>query len=135
MVRHLSHANCTINIDEALEREYRHAMYTRTSSGQLVITPSESVPSIRWASVAEPHVPGNLHEDLHPIQITLEVGDTLYLPAGWWHHVRQGGEHSQTTIAINWWYDMEMRGMNWVWLSFLRDRLEEQDESDEDKHV
>jgi len=23
-------------------------------------------------------------------------------------------------IALNWWYDIEMRGMHWVWLNFLR---------------
>ncbi len=23
-------------------------------------------------------------------------------------------------IAVNWWYDMEMRGDRWVWLSMLR---------------
>jgi jumonji domain-containing protein 7 len=46
----------------------------------------------------------------------------LYLPAGWWHHVRQGGAHGEVTIAVNWWYDMEMSGMSWVWLSFLRGR-------------
>lgn len=23
-------------------------------------------------------------------------------------------------MALNWWYDMEMRGMTWVLLSFLR---------------
>jgi jumonji domain-containing protein 7 len=54
----------------------------------------------------------------HPIHITVEAGETLYLPAGWWHHVRQS-EHGQT-CALNWWYDMEMSGMGWVTLSFLR---------------
>lgn len=24
------------------------------------------------------------------------------------------------TIAINWWYDMEMRGVHWVFLNLLR---------------
>jgi jumonji domain-containing protein 7 len=47
----------------------------------------------------------------------------LYLPAGWWHYVRQGDTPGRPTIAINWWYDVEMRGMSWVWLSFLRKRL------------
>lgn len=27
---------------------------------------------------------------------------------------------AETTIAVNWWYDLEMRGMSWVMLSFLR---------------
>lgn len=56
------------------------------------------------------------------MHITVNAGETLYLPAGWWHHVRQGGtpEGDGVTIALNWWYDIEMRGMSWVWLTFLR---------------
>jgi len=61
--------------------------------------------------------------------ISLKAGETLYLPAGWWHHVRQEnfsnaerGEElkEDKTIAVNWWYDFEGRGMGWVWLNFLR---------------
>ncbi|KAL0579685.1 hypothetical protein V5O48_002315 [Marasmius crinis-equi] len=100
------------------ERMYPHAAYTRSSdSPALELQPSSSdTPPVRWSSIAEPHLPGVLPSDAHPIHITVEKGDTLYLPAGWWHHVRQDG----VTIALNWWYDMEMRGMNWVLLSFLR---------------
>lgn len=31
--------------------------------------------------------------------------------------MRQSGD---ITIALNWWYDAQMRGMSWVLLSFLR---------------
>lgn len=79
-----------------------------------------------------------------PIHVTLHEGETLYLPSGWWHHVSQSSHsHSQhphhstapaergvvdgdeeekrgVCIALNWWYDMEMRGDRWVWLSALR---------------
>ncbi|KAG7096955.1 hypothetical protein E1B28_004352 [Marasmius oreades] len=100
------------------ERMYPHAMYTRSLGSQtLELRPSSSdIPKVRWSSITEPHLPGALAPDAHPIYITVKMGDTLYLPAGWWHHVRQSG----ITIALNWWYDMEMRGMNWVILSFLR---------------
>ncbi|KAF9259520.1 Clavaminate synthase-like protein [Marasmius fiardii PR-910] len=100
------------------ERMYPHATYTRAPESQtLELQPSSSdTPKVRWSSIAEPHLPGALPPDAHPIHITVESGDTLYLPAGWWHHVRQSG----ITIALNWWYDMEMRGMRWVMLSFLR---------------
>ncbi|KAG6897448.1 hypothetical protein C0992_001448 [Termitomyces sp. T32_za158] len=57
-------------------------------------------------------MPGALPPEAHPIHVTLGPGDTLYLPAGWWHHVRQLS--GATTIALNWWYDMEMRGMSWI---------------------
>lgn len=98
---------------------YPHATYTRSSlaESELILTPSpSSVPPIRWSSIMQPHIHGVLPPDAHPIHITIKAGETLYLPPGWWHHVRQ----DDITIALNWWYDMEMRGTSWVLLSFLR---------------
>ena len=66
----------------------------------------------------DPHLPGALPAEAHPLHVTLLPGETLYLPAGWWHHVRQATE---TTIAVNWWYDVEMRGVLWTMLSFMRE--------------
>ncbi|KAG6873326.1 hypothetical protein C0995_000479 [Termitomyces sp. Mi166 len=101
------------------ERHFPHASYRRSSkTGKLFVQPSESTDDIRWSSVSSPHIPGALPPEAHPIHVTLGPSDTLYLPAGWWHHVRQLS--GATTIALNWWYDMEMRGMSWVTLSFLR---------------
>lgn len=101
---------CTLTI----ERMYPHATYTRPVSS-LEITPTDS--TVRWSSISDPDVdvPG-----AHPIHITLEAGDSLYLPAGWWHHVRQ----KDVTISINWWYDAEMRGMSWVWMGLLRPNVD-----------
>ncbi|KAJ6599062.1 Clavaminate synthase-like protein [Mycena vulgaris] len=107
------------------ERMYPHAKWTRQApNAALTMEPSANV-SIRWASVIDPDTPGNLPSEAHPIQVTVEAGETLYLPPGWWHHVRQGvddlsANRIETTIALNWWYDMEMRGMAWALLSFLR---------------
>ncbi|KAJ6613440.1 Clavaminate synthase-like protein [Mycena sp. CBHHK59/15] len=100
------------------ERMYPHATWTRKAPNTpLSLSPSPHVPSIRWSSVLDPHLPGALPPESHPIRITVHAGETLYLPPGWWHHVRQADQ----TIALNWWYDMEMRGMSWVLLlSFLR---------------
>ncbi|KAF9491006.1 Clavaminate synthase-like protein [Pleurotus eryngii] len=101
------------------ERSYPHATYTRPdpSSQELVLTPSLLAPTVRWSSIQDPGAPGALDKRAHPINITLTAGQTLYLPPGWWHHVRQSEE---LTIAINWWYDIESRGMSWVMLRFLR---------------
>lgn len=71
---------------------------------------------VRWSSIRDPGVPGCFPEEISPIRITLSAGETLYLPVGWWHHVGQSG----LTIALNWWYDAELRGMTWVLLNFLR---------------
>ncbi|KAL0070764.1 hypothetical protein AAF712_001985 [Marasmius tenuissimus] len=113
------------------ERMYPHATYTRSSEPPaLALQPSSpDTPLVRWSSIAEPHLPGALPPDAHPIHITVAAGDTLYLPAGWWHHVRQSG----VTIALNWWYDMEMRGMSWVLLSFLRTLKDVPDGNEEEE--
>ncbi|KAG6919429.1 hypothetical protein DXG01_006312 [Tephrocybe rancida] len=113
------------------ERTFPHATYSRcTKTGKLFIEPTVGADEIRWSSVSTPHVPGVLPDEAHPVHITLEQGDTLYLPAGWWHHVRQ--LNGATTIALNWWYDMEMRGMSWVTLSFLRGIIEVPSENADD---
>jgi jumonji domain-containing protein 7 len=72
---------------------------------------------VRWSSITDPNIPGSLPENVEPFHVCLKPGETLYLPAGWWHYVQQGNE---MTIAINWWYDMEIRGAHWVFLNLLR---------------
>ncbi|KAG2042840.1 cupin-like domain-containing protein [Suillus americanus] len=100
------------------ERMYPHAVYGYTdNSNSLSVVPSPDTPQVRWSSVINPDLPGSLPPEAHPLHVTLEAGDTLYLPVGWWHYVQQSGP---TTIALNWWYDAEVRGMNWIWLSLLR---------------
>ncbi|KAI0832600.1 Clavaminate synthase-like protein [Trametes gibbosa] len=100
------------------ERRYPHAEYVRApATGQLELVPSPpETPLVRWSSVTDLCVPGALPPEAHPVHITVNAGETLYLPAGWWHYVRQEGY----TVAVNYWYDMEGRGMSWVWLNFLR---------------
>ncbi|KAI9512185.1 Clavaminate synthase-like protein [Russula earlei] len=75
------------------ERLYSHAIYQRESKNSpLSLKPSPStIPPVHGA---------------HPMIIDVKAGETLYLPAGWWHHVRQSG----LSIALNWWYDLEPRG-------------------------
>ena len=80
---------------------------------------------MRWASIAHPErlglgLDGGLNGDeaggAHPLRVSVRAGETLYLPAGWWHAVAQEG----VTAAVNYWYDMESRGAGWVWLNLLR---------------
>lgn len=102
---------------------YPHAKYKRRGpEGPLFVCPSPPHERpVRWSSVRDPLNTAELPSEAQPLHITLCRGESLYLPAGWWHHVRQSG----LTIAINWWYDMEARGMNWVWMNFLRGDNEE----------
>lgn len=103
------------------ERYYPHAAYTRQhSSKRLEITPSSNVPKVRWSSISNPEDSRALPPEIIPIEVILKPGETLYLPVGWWHYVRQSG----VTVALNWWYDAELRGMSWVVLNFLRNPAE-----------
>lgn len=99
-----------------VERKYPHAVYTRPSPTSGLKLEPTSRDSVRWSSISDPDLTG-VSPEAHPIHVTLQAGDTLYLPVGWWHHVRQS---AGVTIALNWWYDAEMRGMSWILLSFLR---------------
>ncbi|KAH9943270.1 Clavaminate synthase-like protein [Epithele typhae] len=105
------------------ERRYPHATYQRVpGTSKLELVPSDPATAlVRWSSVADPTDTAALPPDAHPIHITVQAGETLYLPGGWWHYVRQEG----FTVAVNYWYDLESRGMSWVWLNFLRGREEE----------
>jgi jumonji domain-containing protein 7 len=42
-------------------------------------------------------------QHLHPIRVTVRAGETLYLPAMWYHQVSQ----NCATIAVNYWYEMK----------------------------
>jgi len=100
------------------ERLYPHATYQRESENSpLLLKPSShTIPPVRWSSISHPERAGSLPDAAHPMIIDVKAGETLYLPAGWWHHVRQSG----LSIALNWWYDIEPRGQAWVWLRLLR---------------
>jgi len=129
-----------------VERFYPRAIYERPfPGGPLVLTPLASTSQchhdvrkeeseadvdsnseddhmenmISWASTdTSAPIPGTM-----PIRVSVHAGETLYLPSGWWHAVAQEGEDAGgkgVVIAVNWWYDMEMRGDRWVWLSILR---------------
>ncbi|EIW76115.1 Clavaminate synthase-like protein [Coniophora puteana RWD-64-598 SS2] len=110
-----------------LERSYRHATYVRSITADLELIPSLDTPQVRWASISNSEIEGAAPTNTHPIRITVRAGETLYLPVGWWHHVKQARD---VTIALNWWYDAETQGLNWIGLSLLRN-LENNDHSEE----
>jgi peptidyl-lysine (3S)-dioxygenase / protease len=65
--------------------------------------PSISVP---WIAV-DPISPGALQENpmlqyASPITVVVRAGQTLYIPAMWYHRVTQ----TEPTVAVNFWYDM-----------------------------
>lgn len=60
----------------------------------------------------------------HPLTVTVSAGEMLYLPAGWFHHVRQecgvwdDGQVAPCT-AVNYWFDMDYEGEKYVMREML----------------
>lgn len=45
---------------------------------------------------------------LPPLTVEVHEGETLYLPAGWFHHVAQrANTNSGLCVCVNWWYESE----------------------------
>lgn len=118
------------------EQIYPHATYTFTPPCNFSIT--RTVPSLTLPWIPVDPVSPDLKryprfKHARPMQVTLEKGDMLYLPALWFHRVAQdvgdspasnSGEEEvekqRATVAANWWYDMDMSSPLWSFCSFLR---------------
>jgi SAM-dependent methyltransferase len=87
------------------------ARHARAADGSWTLLEEEG-PPVLWSPVdAEPEgaearkeaalrFPRFFHGP-PPLEVLLEPGDILYLPAGWWHQVSQ----SDWTVAVNWWHE------------------------------
>ncbi|KAH6914902.1 cupin-like domain-containing protein [Coprinopsis sp. MPI-PUGE-AT-0042] len=102
------------------ECHYPHAQFSRPAPGAPfeIVPSSPDVPKVRWSSLPDRRLDEVLPREVQPIHVEVKAGQTLYLPVGWWHQVEQSEE---TTIALNWWYDAETRGLTWALLSSLRE--------------
>lgn len=66
-----------------------------------------------------------------PVRVVVRAGETLYLPAGWYHHVSQEEDSTSkpgdaAVIGLNFWYDAPLND-RWAWSNFataLRQRAE-----------
>ena len=56
-----------------------------------------------------------------PLRVTLFEGDIMYLPAMWYHKVKQGNGPEGFSCSVNYWYDMEFGGSFWASNAFVRD--------------
>jgi jumonji domain-containing protein 7 len=55
-----------------------------------------------------------------PLHVTLDAGDTLYLPALWYHKVSQSCGEDHISCSINYWYDLEYGGLFWSTAKFVQ---------------
>lgn len=60
--------------------------------------------------------------DIPVRHVRVNAGDTLYLPALWFHRVTQRGDDrdDDVTIGLNYWYDMTFESPLWVYFSFMQ---------------
>jgi len=63
----------------------------------------------------------------HPITVTVQAGELLYLPSLWFHRVSQTRE----TIGINYWYDMNFESPMWCYFHLLQQLRSQQQSTKE----
>ncbi|KAK1759772.1 lysine-specific demethylase JMJ30 [Echria macrotheca] len=37
-------------------------------------------------------------------EVSLDRGDALFIPKGWWHSVKSAGSHGSLNASVNWWF-------------------------------
>ncbi|KAE8866847.1 hypothetical protein PTNB73_04941 [Pyrenophora teres f. teres] len=83
-------------------------------------SPEEYVPFATW-DPDNPSVNATPYSHLsHPLRVTLEEGDVLYLPALWYHKVSQTCNDEGICCAVNYWYDLDFSGGFWSMANFVR---------------
>ncbi|XP_074091265.1 bifunctional peptidase and (3S)-lysyl hydroxylase JMJD7-like isoform X2 [Macrotis lagotis] len=85
---------------------YTPATYHMSEDGSFKIVDEEAMEKVPWIPldpVAPDLVQYPLYKHAQPLHCTVKAGEMFYLPALWFHHVRQ----SHGCIAVNFWYDME----------------------------
>jgi ribosome-binding factor A len=101
-------------LDETDETDETDGTRTSVSRSCRVVVETP-IANVSWPSAT----PSSVRRDGGPpaFVVTLSAGETLYLPAMWYHHVEQGrcpnetendadDDSQQYTIAVNFWHDM-----------------------------
>ncbi|KAK8858712.1 hypothetical protein IAR55_002941 [Kwoniella newhampshirensis] len=88
----------------------------RTSSSESLVPVLDPPPTypIPWVSAV------NFPARVHPLRITLKEGQSLFLPAGWWHRVEQKEGLSGIVVAVNYWYTAELHPEAYAYERFAR---------------
>ncbi|ELW48132.1 JmjC domain-containing protein 7 [Tupaia chinensis] len=85
---------------------YTPATYQLTDEGTFEMVDEESAEKVPWIPL-DPLAPDLArypsYSQAQALHCTVQAGEMLYLPALWFHHVRQ----SHGCIAVNFWYDMD----------------------------
>lgn len=113
-----------------IERRYPHAQYhldpAKNKLSIKLVDPPITIPWIPVDPAAFNYDTFPRSQCARPMVVTLEAGDTLYLPALWFHRVAQDVGPSPDrigvpmAIAVNHWFDMEYSSPLFALSSSLR---------------
>jgi len=110
------------------EQVYPSASFQFAPPSSFTLVPTSPPQLTPWIPL-DPLAPSALHTRhslARPYTVTLHPGDSLYLPALWFHHVSQTAgpgpspQDRQMVIAVNWWSDMRMEGHLWAATQLVR---------------
>jgi len=93
--------------------QFRQAHWEKLSNGWEIVDDDEEN-KVPWVTTD----PNDI-EMSPPIKVVVKKGETLYLPALWYHQVSQRGEEGRT-VAVNFWYDMCFDNLSFTLLEFLK---------------
>ncbi|KAI9873922.1 MAG: hypothetical protein M1830_010387 [Pleopsidium flavum] len=82
--------------------------------------PAQEVPFATWDPDTPQKRATTFSHLSKPYQLTLSVGDMLYLPALWYHKVSQSCSTEGICCAVNYWYDMDFDGSFYATNDFVR---------------
>ncbi|CCG84454.1 protein of unknown function [Taphrina deformans PYCC 5710] len=99
------------------EARYRAATYVRDEHGELCIRETDDGVTVPWLTL-----PDDDDDDLPTpsFQVLLQPGETLYLPALWFHQVEQVNDDEGMCVAVNYWYDLDYDSELWRNWKFVR---------------
>mmetsp|Transcript_90797 Transcript_90797/g.243167 ORF Transcript_90797/g.243167 Transcript_90797/m.243167 type:complete len:213 (-) Transcript_90797:12-650(-) len=99
------------------EKQFRSARYVRTADGFAVEEEDDVVPWIEVDPAAPEQIAAPHFERCSPVFVEVREGETLFVPALWYHRVTQ----SEVTIAVNRWYDMDFQSPVFFLYQLVRD--------------
>ncbi|PNS17599.1 Lysine-specific demethylase 8 [Sphaceloma murrayae] len=69
----------------------------------VLVQPEESVPVPTWNPFTDKIPPNDFGKHIVPLHVTLHEGDMMYLPAMWYHAVRQSTGDEGFSCSVNYW--------------------------------
>ncbi|KAK9244898.1 cupin-like domain-protein [Lipomyces tetrasporus] len=101
------------------ESMLKKATYNKLSDGFELIVGTESQP---WPTLDPDAIESTdfWQSKVRVIEVVLNPGDILYLPALWFHKVSQVSDADGLCCSVNYWYDMNFTGPLWPFANFVR---------------